>query len=116
ENPPGRVRSGHSATRRVGRHLWLRTGLRLVAPRAPRQAAEFLRESLGSRCSIAARPKLEPLLVVQKELPVADGNTKWKVTLIGLNATAAHLVIEQVTTEVFCRNYTLGGSATGTAC
>ena len=44
------------------------------------------------------------------------GSTKWKVTLDKLTATGGHLVITQKNKIVFCRNYTLGGSATGTAC
>ena len=41
---------------------------------------------------------------------------KWNVELNTLTATAAHLVITQDGTVVFCRDYTLGGPATGTAC
>jgi len=44
------------------------------------------------------------------------GSTKWTVTLDTLTATGAHLVITQKNKVVFCRNYTLGGPATGTAC
>ena len=44
------------------------------------------------------------------------GSTKWKVTLNSLTATGAHLVITQKNKVVFCRNYTLDGPATGTAC
>jgi len=44
------------------------------------------------------------------------GSTKWKVTLNSLTATGAHLVITQKNKVVFCRNYTLGGPATGTEC
>jgi hypothetical protein len=44
------------------------------------------------------------------------GNTKWTVTLNSLTATAAHLEIIQAGSTVFCRNYTLGGPAIGTAC
>ena len=44
------------------------------------------------------------------------GSTKWKVKLDTLTATGAHLVITQKNKVVFCRNYTLGGPATGTAC
>lgn len=44
------------------------------------------------------------------------GSTKWTVTLDTLTATAAHLVIIQGGTQIFCRNYTLGGPTTGTAC
>lgn len=41
---------------------------------------------------------------------------KWTVTLNTLTATAAHLEITQDGDLIFCRNYTLGGPATGTAC
>jgi hypothetical protein len=44
------------------------------------------------------------------------GSTKWTVTLDTLTATGAHLAITQGGALVFCRNYTLGGPATGTAC
>ena len=44
------------------------------------------------------------------------GSTKWKVKLDTLTATGAHLVITQRNKVVFCRNYTLGGAATGTEC
>jgi hypothetical protein len=41
---------------------------------------------------------------------------QWTVQLNTLTATAAHLVITQSGSVIFCRNYTLGGAATGTAC
>jgi hypothetical protein len=44
------------------------------------------------------------------------GSTQWTVTLDTLTATAAHLEIKQDGSTVFCRNYTLGGPAIGTAC
>jgi hypothetical protein len=44
------------------------------------------------------------------------GSQNWTVTLNTLTATAAHLEITQAGTIVFCRNYTLGGPAIGTAC
>ena len=44
------------------------------------------------------------------------GSTKWSVTLDSLTATGAHLVITQKSKVVFCRDYTLDGPATGTAC
>src|SRR6266571_8028475 len=44
------------------------------------------------------------------------GSTNWTVTLNTLTATSAHLVITQSGSIIFCRNYTLGGPATGTAC
>src|SRR5213082_3560649 len=44
------------------------------------------------------------------------GSTKWTVTLDTLTAEAAHLEITQRNKLVFCRNYALGGAATGTTC
>jgi len=44
------------------------------------------------------------------------GSDNWTVTLNTLTATAAHLEIKQDGSTVFCRNYTLGGAAIGTAC
>lgn len=44
------------------------------------------------------------------------GNTQWTVVLRSLVATGAHLVVTQDSQQVYCRDYTLGGSATGTAC
>jgi hypothetical protein len=44
------------------------------------------------------------------------GSTQWTVVLNTLTATAAHLEIQQAGEVVFCRNYTLGGPAIGTAC
>ena len=44
------------------------------------------------------------------------GSTKWAVSLDTLTATGAHLAITQGKKLVFCREYTLGGPATGTAC
>jgi hypothetical protein len=44
------------------------------------------------------------------------GSTQWTVVLNTLTATSAHLVITQGGSQIFCRDYTLGGSATGTPC
>ena len=44
------------------------------------------------------------------------GSTQSSVILNTLTATAAHLEIIQGGSTIFCRNYTLGGPATGTAC
>ncbi len=44
------------------------------------------------------------------------GSNNWTVTLNTLTATSAHLVITQSGSIIFCRNYTLAGPATGTAC
>jgi hypothetical protein len=44
------------------------------------------------------------------------GNTQWTVTLSSLQATAAHLLVTQNGQQVYCRDYTLTGPSTGTAC
>ena len=44
------------------------------------------------------------------------GSTSWTVTLNTLTATGAHLEVTQGGSLIFCRNYTLGGDPTGTAC
>jgi hypothetical protein len=45
-----------------------------------------------------------------------SGSTQWTVVNNTLTATAAHLVITQNGSPIFCRNYTLGGPSIGTAC
>ncbi len=45
-----------------------------------------------------------------------QGSTQWDVTLNTLTARSAHLEITQGGTLIFCRNYSLGGPATGTPC
>jgi hypothetical protein len=44
------------------------------------------------------------------------GSNNWTVTLNTLTATSAQLVVTQGGSVIFCRNYTLGGPAIGTAC
>ena len=44
------------------------------------------------------------------------GNTQWTVVQRSLVATSAQLVVTQDGQQILCRNYTLGGSRTGTAC
>ena len=44
------------------------------------------------------------------------GNTQWTVVLTNLQATAAHLLVTQGGQQVYCRDYTLTGPSTGTAC
>ena len=44
------------------------------------------------------------------------GSTAWTVVLDTLTATAAHFVVTQEGATLFCWNYTLGGSPTGTRC
>src|SRR6266540_3929345 len=45
-----------------------------------------------------------------------QGSTQWTVVVNTLTATAAHLVITQGGSQIFCRDYTLGGPSIGTAC
>ena len=45
----------------------------------------------------------------------AEGG-KWTITLTSLQATSAQFTVTHDGQQVLCRNYTLGGSATGTAC
>jgi len=44
------------------------------------------------------------------------GSTQWTVTNPVVTVTGAHLEITQGGSVIFCRNYTPGGSAIGTAC
>jgi hypothetical protein len=44
------------------------------------------------------------------------GSTSWDVTLDELTATSANLTITHDGSVIFCRDYVLGGSATGTPC
>jgi hypothetical protein len=47
-----------------------------------------------------------------------QGSTQWTVVETGLTATAANLTIThgEFGPVIFCRNYTVNGPATGTAC
>ena len=45
-----------------------------------------------------------------------SGSTQWTVTNPVVTVTGAHLTITQGGSVIFCRNYTLSGPATGTAC
>jgi hypothetical protein len=45
----------------------------------------------------------------------AEGG-KWTVTLSSLQATSAQFIVTWSGEQVLCRNYTLDGPATGTAC
>jgi len=45
-----------------------------------------------------------------------QGSQSWTVVLTDLTATDAHLVITHNGVEIFCRNYTVDGPATGTPC
>jgi len=70
----------------------------------------------GTITSITASVTAPPTPTAQQVGCGGSGSTHWTVTLASLTATAAHLEITEGSTLVFCRNYTLGGSATGTAC
>ena len=45
-----------------------------------------------------------------------SGSTQWTVVLNTLTATSAQFVVTQSGETLFCWNYVLGGSPTGTAC
>ncbi len=70
----------------------------------------------GTITSITASVTAPPTPTAQQVGCGGQGSTSWTVTLNSLTATAAHLEITEGTTLVFCRNYTLTGPATGTAC
>jgi hypothetical protein len=66
----------------------------------------------GLTASVTAPPTPTP----QQVGCGGGGSNSWTVTLNTLTATAAHLEVTQGGSVIFCRNYTLGGSPTGTAC
>ena len=66
----------------------------------------------GLTASVTAPPTPTP----QQVGCGGGGSNNWTVTLNTLTATAAHLEVTQGGSIIFCRNYTLGGSPTGTAC
>jgi hypothetical protein len=70
----------------------------------------------GTITSITATVTAPPTPTAQQVGCGGQGSTSWTVTLDTLTATAAHLEITQDSSLIFCRNYTLGGPATGTAC
>jgi len=70
----------------------------------------------GTISNITASVSAPPTPSAQTVGCGGSGSTQWRVQLNTLTATAAHLVITQGGSEIFCRNYTLGGAATGTAC
>jgi hypothetical protein len=70
----------------------------------------------GTITSITATVTAGPTPSAQEVGCGGTGSTKWTVALDTLTATAAHLEITQDGTVIFCRDYTLGGPATGTAC
>ena len=66
---------------------------------------------------VPAEPGTAPPTPTAQEVGCGGkGSTQWTVVLNELTATAAHLELTQDGAVVFCRNYTLGGPATGTAC
>jgi hypothetical protein len=70
----------------------------------------------GTISNLSASVVAPPTPTAQEVGCGGTGSTKWKVTLDTLTATAAHLVITQGGSTIFCRNYTLGGDPIGTAC
>jgi hypothetical protein len=70
----------------------------------------------GTISTLTAEVKAPPTPSAKAVGCGGTGNTKWTVTLTGLKATAAHLEITQGRKVVFCREYKLGGTETGTAC
>jgi hypothetical protein len=72
----------------------------------------------GTISNLSATVSAPPTPSAQEVGCGGKGSTQWTVTLNTLTATAAHLEIRQPEggTLVFCRNYTLGGAAIGTAC
>ena len=70
----------------------------------------------GTITSITASVKAPPTPSAKEVGCGGTGSTKWSVKLDSLTAEGAHLAITQKSKVVFCRNYTLGGPATGTEC
>ena len=66
----------------------------------------------GATASVTAPPTPSP----QQVGCGGKGSGNWTVELVSLQATAANFTVTQDGTVVFCRNYTLGGPATGTPC
>jgi len=70
----------------------------------------------GTISNITASVSAPPTPSAQTVGCGGSGSTQWRVQLNTLTATAAHLEITQSGSVIFCRNYTLNGPATGTAC
>lgn len=70
----------------------------------------------GTISNLSASVVAPPTPTAQQAGCGGKGSENWTVTLNSLTATAAHLTITQNGTVVFCRNYTINGPATGTAC
>jgi hypothetical protein len=70
----------------------------------------------GTISNLSAKVSAPPTPSAQDVGCGGKGSTQWTVTLDTLTATAAHLEIKQNGVIIFCRNYTLGGPAIGTAC
>lgn len=70
----------------------------------------------GTIANLTASVKAPPTPSAKQVGCGGKGSTKWEVELNTLTATGAHLVITQRNKVIFCRNYTLGGPANGTAC
>lgn len=70
----------------------------------------------GTVAGITASVTAPPTPSAQEVGCGGKGSTSWDVNLDTLTATAAHLEITQGGSIIFCRDYTLGGPAIGTAC
>ena len=70
----------------------------------------------GTVAGITASVTFPPTPTAQQVGCGGKGSGNWTVELLSLTATNANFTVTQNGTIVFCRNYTLGGSATGTPC
>jgi hypothetical protein len=70
----------------------------------------------GTVAGITASVTFPPTPSAQAVGCGGKGSTNWTVVPNTLTATDAKLVITQGGSTIFCRTYTLGGSATGTPC
>ena len=70
----------------------------------------------GTVAGISASVTFPPTPTAQQVGCGGKGSGNWTVVANTLTATGAKLVITQGGSTIFCRSYTLGGSATGTPC
>jgi hypothetical protein len=104
ENPQGHASPGQNP-------VPAQSGLPVEAP-----LGNSTHNGRGTITSITATLEEPPTPSAKQVGCGGTGSTKWSVKLDSLTAEAAHLVITQKSKVVFCRNYTLGGPATGTEC
>jgi hypothetical protein len=104
ENPQGHASPGQNP-------VPAQSGLPVEAP-----LGNSTHNGRGTITSITATLEAPPTPSAKKVGCGGTGSTKWTVTLDTLTAEEAHLEITQRNKVVFCRNYTLGGPATGAAC